>query len=605
MTAGSTRIDPITCTRCGSTDIRDGQCHACGFPIEAAAVAHWPGPGTTIQLRLLRDASDAELDVERCILVGPRHRDLIARDRHDNLYRVRVREGDAYRQSSPLPADLQDRIALPVAVGEWQELRLVAWHATDHPTLAELAAEYGGRLSIAALAEFIRPVSELMQRMHRHGFAAGCLLPTQLTIDDEGLAQIIATERVYRLGQRARRVEEHPGHLHPALLEPTTEARWSMDTELFSLGALCWSLLTGQPPAVSAMTSWYPVLPLRAWRPDLPPGVTPVLEAATTPYPTAMWSSPKAFMRDLQTVADSIRALDDAPATAVEVVAETHTGINKRRFMPVNQDAIFAESLRGEFALIGVADGVSTADFGTGDIASHLLREEARKAWSSFDERALETHEERVAWLQDIIDAANKKIIDFINDRYAPFSGDVSRVMASTIVLGLIAYGRATVVSAGDSSAFLLRDNALERLNRDHNVLTLSIVQGGDPDEALNGTWPEALANCVGNFELEHDGRLAPISVELDAVEFPLVPGDILLFCTDGLTDYVADHPDIARERIRQILIQEEAPSIAALELIVAANRGGGGDNVSVALCAATGLLDPMAFAEFDDEAPP
>ena len=64
--------------------------------------------------------------------------------------------------------------------------------------------------------------------------------------------------------------------------------------------------------------------------------------------------------------------------------------------------------------------------------------------------------------------------------------------------------------------------------------------------------------------------------VVVDTLSCPLRRGSRLLLCSDGLTSHVED------SALADILSRHREPGDAALELVVAANAGGGSDNISV-----------------------
>jgi len=94
----------------------------------------------------------------------------------------------------------------------------------------------------------------------------------------------------------------------------------------------------------------------------------------------------------------------------------------------------------------------------------------------------------------------------------------------------------------------------------------------------------DALARCLGTFDVDRDGYLDAIDPPVDMYQFRLLPGDNILLCTDGLFDYAGATYEESEANIRRRVLAEAHPGIACLELIVLANRGGGGDNVGVAL---------------------
>lgn len=111
----------------------------------------------------------------------------------------------------------------------------------------------------------------------------------------------------------------------------------------------------------------------------------------------------------------------------------------------------------------------------------------------------------------------------------------------TTIVLGLIYDEKLWFSSVGDSFLFLLRDRKLVRVNRSHNVQNrdyLDAILVGEMDAETAASDPErrAITQFLGMEQLE----------EADFFRRPLklMPGDVLLFCSDGIGD-VLDHASI------------------------------------------------------------
>lgn len=513
------------------------------------------------------------------------HCDFYAADVAGHHYLVRQ-----YRSELVLPQDdifaeeLYQHIHLPVGECRRAGSFFLVWQDTEATPLSELLEQIPDPIPVDRALVILPPVLRLLEVFHENGLAVSELSLEQLVMAPSLDVSLTMIETPARLGTPLRDVGQTPGGVHPRTFSAFSGVH-DMDTEIYAFGTLVWQLLTRQLPPASERTNYRNAVPLRGYRPDLAPGLAPLVEASMSMRPTIAFASPRAFYERLVKASKSAKDLRPHTIRGLEVAAETHIGIAKRHVMPVNQDAIFAASADGDLALLLVSDGVSTADYGSGDIASEFIRAEAFRAWRQVDEARLESTEQRVAFLRHIIERANQSIVDYINEQYAPFSGDPSRIMAATAVLGLVAFGRVTFVSTGDSPAFLVREGKVERINRDHSVLTLSLVAGASVDEILDSGWPDALAACVGTFAIDDTGRLQATPVDIDALEFTLAPNDRLVLCSDGLTDYIADDPATGAEIIRRVINFDSSPAITALELILLGNRGGGGDNVSVVLC--------------------
>jgi len=138
--------------------------------------------------------------------------------------------------------------------------------------------------------------------------------------------------------------------------------------------------------------------------------------------------------------------------------------------------------------------------------------------------------------------------------------------MGATIVIALLRKGRCFVANVGDSRAYLLRNNRLRQLTRDHSVISELIEKGRlKPENAENH---HALGQITRYIGMERKARSHVRS-------FAVKKSDRILLYTDGLTDLL-DEKAIAR-----ILKANPDPESACKALISAANRAGGDDNVT------------------------
>ena len=122
----------------------------------------------------------------------------------------------------------------------------------------------------------------------------------------------------------------------------------------------------------------------------------------------------------------------------------------------------------------------------------------------------------------------------------------------------------------GDSRTYLFRDGELRQITRDHSLVEKQVEQGLISRE-------EAKRHYLRNIILRAVG-ISP-AIELDIVRGKILPDDIFLLCSDGLTDMLEDYS-----------IQETISTSAALtdkveQLTELANTAGGNDNITVVLC--------------------
>lgn len=407
--------------------------------------------------------------------------------------------------------------------------------------------------------------------------------------DEQGELRAIfdGIDRLYKMGQVDDEIAVTQGFSAPELLLSSMSDRDGAAADIFSLGMFLYYLVAGVVPPASLYTRYAPAIPARNFRPTFAPGLQSVISRATRPRPDNRFASVEAMMAAFDEAFEVIEKRNDSARElpVMRLASDTHIGIAKGRRNPVNQDAVFsAYSEDKRFALVVVADGVSTASYGTGDLASHYLTEVAVGVWEDvlpaylMDEKIVASE-----ILLQILAEANRRLVNHINAHFSPFRGSPHEVMGSTALIAVIHDGEVTLASLGDSRVYLQRGAGMEQLTTDHNLWTLSIIEGVHADTALAMPHGDALARCLGTFVIENQ-RLVAIDPQPDLVQFRVTDGDTLLMTTDGLVDFAGSNALVAEDNILSVLLSEPDPALACLEFILLANRGGGGDNIGLAV---------------------
>src|ERR1700683_167870 len=175
----------------------------------------------------------------------------------------------------------------------------------------------------------------------------------------------------------------------------------------------------------------------------------------------------------------------------------------------------------------------------------------------------------------DLVDAAAAAVTKAKQNLRAIVEADPAvGSMGTTLTAMLWSGATAAIVHIGDSRAYLLRDEDLYQITRDHTFVQALIDQGRiRPDEAASHPQRSLLLRALDG-RTDADPDLSVLTAEL---------GDRYLLCSDGLPVAVTD------EEIRQTLAEIPEPSDAVRQLIDLAIRGGAPDNVT---CIVADVID-------------
>ncbi len=354
-------------------------------------------------------------------------------------------------------------------------------------------------------------------------------------------------------------------------------------TNTFWLGAMAFYLISGAVPPSCRVSSFAPLLVPRDYQPRFPMGWDEIILKAMDREVSLRHETPRAFYEELVGAHEEIRSrYENLELKSLSIVSqvETHVGYAKAANNRVNQDAVYQayDPVTGD-RLVVVADGVSTASYGSGDIASQLLIAVAKECWLSYVDLSPKPSPQHV--VSEIIRRGNNDICDYISHKYGTEIPNFNDSMGTTALVAFFHGQTMTLAAIGDSPAYLITPEHAHCITREHNLFTMSTIGGYPPSELILMPSRQALTQCLGIFEIL-DGKIVSTEPNFDLYEVPLLPGDKILLTTDGLTDYADPEPNLAIDLITNIIREEDHPGIAALRLIVLANRGGGGDNIGV-----------------------
>lgn len=238
------------------------------------------------------------------------------------------------------------------------------------------------------------------------------------------------------------------------------------------------------------------------------------------------------------------------------------TDVGRRR--EVNQDYVYAtDQPVGPFPnLLVVADGMGGHK--AGDFASKYTVEVVRQELAASRKGKPETI------LKKVIQVANEKLIEAAS-RDVKLEG-----MGTTLVVATVIGNTLHFANIGDSRLYLISDN-IRQLSKDHSLVEEMVRLGGiKAEDARNHPDKNIITRAMG----------VKSEAEADFYEFRIKRGDIILMCTDGLSNMVEDDVMFG-------LVKGSRDIVEAVQMLIdRANGNGGRDNIGVV------LAEPIASEE-------
>jgi protein phosphatase len=430
---------------------------------------------------------------------------------------------------------------------------------------------------------------------HRHGVMHRDLKPANVLVHLPGNVVKLADFGIARASDAAQTgtgvVMGTPAYMAPEQLagNPPTPA-----TDLYALGVMLFQLLSGRlpheassmgellrdvastpapdlrtlVPTVSAATAEL-VARLLAKQPSQRPAscelLVAELQAVIVQLPGAEpghGGAQQAPRSDAQSQGTSLRA---TPTFPVPMTIELFAAVDPGRARSNNEDSVATDD---GVALAVLADGMG--GYNAGEVASSMATSFIRTELGRWlREASKQASDAEVRRAMDIcVDNANRAIFNAStsNPQYAG--------MGTTLVVAVFRDDRVLLGHVGDSRCYRLRAGKLQQVTRDHSLLQEQLDAGLiTPEQAAFSSNKNLVTRAVGVED----------SVLLETHQHDVLPGDVFLMCSDGLSDMLDD------ASIAQVLLAHDSLETRGRALIDAANDAGGKDNISVILARASG----------------
>lgn len=291
------------------------------------------------------------------------------------------------------------------------------------------------------------------------------------------------------------------------------------------------------------------------------PNLTPAVNRAFEPYYAGIGVEDASELADL--LENALQESEAPHDVDYRIGRRTHVGMVRN----LNEDSLLTlelnrmqQSVSQPLGIFIIADGMGGHT--AGEIASGtIVNAMAQKATQELLHCQLTQGSagDCQKWLQEAVEDANAEV-------YALRQSSGSD-MGSTLVAAVMEGNKAYIAHIGDSRAYLINAQGIQRLTLDHSLVERLIVTHQiTPEEARFHPQRNVIYRTIGDKP----------KIEVDTSTHTLSVGDHLLLCSDGLSGMVDD------QAIAKIVMEAPSPQAACDALVSAANAAGGEDNISV-----------------------
>jgi protein phosphatase len=159
----------------------------------------------------------------------------------------------------------------------------------------------------------------------------------------------------------------------------------------------------------------------------------------------------------------------------------------------------------------------------------------------------------------------------------------------TTVVAAVLYKDSLVAMNVGDSRAYLLRDNELRQLSKDHSLVRRLVEMGKITAE-------EALTHPRRNVLYQALGQGSDVDIHISSEK--LQAGDVVILCSDGLWG------EVTEPEIKDVIQNVASPVKAATQLIDMANESGGPDNITAIIIQVSSETPPVSNPDLEDTHP-
>lgn len=445
-------------------------------------------------------------------------------------------------------------------------------------------------LNFDNIYKIVNDIGKILLHIQLQGYILGSFNISDFWINNNSL------NIIYRQTRKVLKINDNLNNYSIGKIcspEVLSEDIESLDktTDVYLLGKLFIELITMNKIYINDYThERFIIYNLNLFIKDIPNGLQNWIGKSTNIYNEKRYSDIQTSLSELKHLyeVEKLREKDDYN---ILLTCEGTTDVGKGKLEKsknkekANEDSNLIIK-HGEKLFIMVSDGVSNSLYGTGHDASNIVKDVCADMWNK-RVNDLENKNDINNFIKSIIKESNKRIFESVKENISKYTNLEHGIMAATFSVAIIIKNKLYYTSLGDSPIYIINKNSISRLNVEDNYGNEKLREGISWEQFIDLESKSSLTKYIG-------GNFAPIynekSIIFELKTLNLVKDDIVLICSDGLTDYIGnilDGDDMCnRDNCIIDVFSNENKNLKNInsKLVDIANDNGGGDNITIVL---------------------
>lgn len=444
------------------------------------------------------------------------------------------------------------------------------------------------KLSIEEIILLLIKIGNLIEKINKNGYIVGSIDLEDILIDknNKNVLKLRQVRTLFNINNNNNIKIYIPGEIKTSKIAYNKFNEFTESSDVELLARIFIKLITNKN-VDSYSELRHIAYNLRVFNSNIPIEIQKFINKLTSIYPHEKYKNIDEAIKDLTLLLKYMNLRYENNKTIDKIITYSmisHVGDGKfkkekkhKNIDEINQDSCQIYEVNNKiFAFI--ADGVSNCTYGSGHIASKLIKEVCdcmvEEEFSNINGK-----EEVFDFYRNIFKKANDKIVSHVKNKYEVLHSN--DIMCSTFVGAIIEDNNLYIASIGDSKAYLVNDVLNSDITIDDNYGNELLKQQLPWNEYKSKKHKSSLTNVIGNIQGIESFQFYHVKISKD---------DMVILCSDGLTDYIVDMIDMNDDWKKQDKIKEiindginKNYNISQINniLVEKANSNGGFDNIS------------------------